>query len=158
MSELFGGGGGPHASSHQDGGADEVNATGLTGVGISTDPLAVVGDVEMHDDKTVWFDDAKTWGIRYSTSTFGVLLLSPGGHNINFFGATITGSVGDNLRLAPWSEAIDLTLTDAGQFTISTLPTTTDPGILGALFTCTGAELAGLLAAGAKHILLSKGV
>lgn len=43
------------------------------------------------------------------------------------------------------------------QFVIKTLPTTTDPAITGALFTCTGAELAGLLAAGAKHILLSKG-
>lgn len=49
------------------------------------------------------------------------------------------------------------TVMEGGGLDLPELPTTTDPARNGALFTCTAAELAALLGAGAKHVLLSKG-
>ena len=148
------------------------------GGSISTDPFAPIGDIDLHDDKTVWLIDAKTRGIRFNSTVGDIVFIAPANDSVlgfyegfrleantaadgtGTFLPTIWGrktSQGAYVEIGV-SPTAGLRITADGQGGGVGLPTTTDPNIVGALFTCTASELASLLAAGAKHILLSKGV
>jgi hypothetical protein len=61
------------------------------------------------------------------------------------------------LSLENASESETVLIKGDGTTVFVELPTTVDPAVDGQLFTCTAAELAALLGAGAKHVLMSKG-
>lgn len=95
-----GGGGAPdaHAASHEDGGSDELNLTGLSG-GFQNpypDPVTFsavadfLQDIEMRDGKTIWLDDAKTVGFRYDAAS----------QEVKFSGEDIEAAGDFNLKAA----------------------------------------------------------
>lgn len=71
VSSGGGGGGAPdaHAASHEDGGSDELDLTGLSGGFQNPYPLVAgfLEDIEMRDDKTLYFDTAGLVGWKYNT-------------------------------------------------------------------------------------------
>lgn len=78
---VGGGGGAPdaHAASHENGGSDELDLTGLSG-GFQNpypDPamfnadVDFLEDIEMRDEKTLWLDTAKTVGLIKSAEFAG---------------------------------------------------------------------------------------
>lgn len=73
VSSGGGGGGAPdaHKVSHQDGGADELDLTGLSGGFQNPYPLVAgfLEDIEMRDEKTLWLDTAKTIGFVFDPTT-----------------------------------------------------------------------------------------
>ena len=91
-------------------------------------------------------------GTAYSTATFAI-----SGIGLNTTGA-LSLAAGALQPIEIYQGVNRLLSFDAGKVRMENLPTTTDPDVQGALFTCTAGELAGLLAAGAKHVLMSKGV
>lgn len=134
-------------------------ASGGGGGSISTDPLAVDGDIEMQTDNTIWLDTAKTTGFRHDANRLGAVeVLSfaltsyhPVFSIINDSSDAYIQLLGDN------NTAVGVNLLVEGTIDVFGFPTSVDPAVTGRLFTCTEAERAALVTAGAKYVLLSKG-
>lgn len=91
-----GGGGAPdaHAASHEDGGSDELDLTGLSG-GFQNpypdpaefqDVVYFLEDIEMRDGKTLWLDTAKTLGIKYNVASSRMEVVDELGQQYAAFG------------------------------------------------------------------------
>jgi len=142
---------------------------------VSTDPLVVDGNIEMQDGKNLWLNADKTAGFSWDPDNLGGVWF----HVPAFYGNFATEGamtlyaytdaegasadalgIGDGIiLLQPNSGGAGggIVAMNANGLTISNLPTSTDPAATGALFTCTSGEVAALLGAGAKYVLLSKG-
>lgn len=95
------GGGAPdaHKTSHQDGGSDELDLTGLSGGFQNPYPLVAgfLEDIEMRDGKTLWFDTAKTTGLSYNQGSIAYVFEVSGAPEVYLAGVSgiaLQGNVG----------------------------------------------------------------
>lgn len=106
VSSGGGGGGAPdaHAASHEDGGADELDLTGLSG-GFQNpfpdpvefqDVVDFLEDLEMRDNKRIWFDTAKTHSLSFNQGSVGYVFeaSTPDVYLAGVAGIALQGNVG----------------------------------------------------------------
>lgn len=169
VSSGGGGGGAPdaHAASHEDGGSDEIDLTGLAGAFPNPMPddytLMVGADGEgglvfrVGPGRVLYTGD-----LTFTTDPGSSVAVAEG--QVNIYSAGV-GELDYAQMTVLSAGVVDFLVGGAapeirfrgGPIVADSMPTTTDPSVTGEFFTCTAGELAGLLAAGAKHILLSKG-